>query len=149
MILKSPRKKYIDENKAITNCPECQQELIEEKNSVLIAVKSKKEEGEYCTNIPICRICPTCPVVVFDKQELDEAVALMGRKRGSRQYVVLGIVDLEKEIEAREQETEEEPEIIRYEAPEPRVAAPKIGRNEKCPCASGKKYKKCCLRKGA
>jgi uncharacterized protein YecA (UPF0149 family) len=23
--------------------------------------------------------------------------------------------------------------------------SPKIGRNEKCPCKSGKKYKKCCL----
>jgi uncharacterized protein YecA (UPF0149 family) len=23
-------------------------------------------------------------------------------------------------------------------------AAPKIGRNERCPCGSGKKYKKCC-----
>lgn len=22
---------------------------------------------------------------------------------------------------------------------------PKIGRNEKCPCGSGKKYKKCCI----
>lgn len=26
-------------------------------------------------------------------------------------------------------------------------AEPKIGRNEKCPCGSGKKYKKCCLNK--
>jgi uncharacterized protein len=25
---------------------------------------------------------------------------------------------------------------------------PKIGRNEPCPCGSGKKYKKCCLEKG-
>jgi uncharacterized protein YecA (UPF0149 family) len=24
-------------------------------------------------------------------------------------------------------------------------ASPKIGRNEPCPCGSGKKYKKCCL----
>ena len=23
----------------------------------------------------------------------------------------------------------------------------KVGRNEKCPCASGKKYKKCCINK--
>ena len=23
-------------------------------------------------------------------------------------------------------------------------ATPKIGRNDKCPCGSGKKYKKCC-----
>ncbi|MDZ7803628.1 UPF0149 family protein [Thiohalophilus sp.] len=28
---------------------------------------------------------------------------------------------------------------------EPRVAGPKIGRNDPCPCGSGKKYKKCCL----
>jgi len=27
--------------------------------------------------------------------------------------------------------------------PEPGVAAPKIGRNDPCPCGSGKKYKKC------
>jgi len=24
---------------------------------------------------------------------------------------------------------------------------PKVGRNEPCPCGSGKKYKKCCMRK--
>ncbi len=28
---------------------------------------------------------------------------------------------------------------------EPYIAPPKIGRNEPCPCGSGKKYKKCCL----
>jgi len=29
-------------------------------------------------------------------------------------------------------------------APPPRRTAPKVGRNEPCPCGSGKKYKKCC-----
>jgi len=30
-------------------------------------------------------------------------------------------------------------------APEPfRRAEPKVGRNELCPCGSGKKFKKCC-----
>jgi len=28
--------------------------------------------------------------------------------------------------------------------PEPRRNAPKVGRNDPCPCGSGKKYKKCC-----
>jgi hypothetical protein len=28
----------------------------------------------------------------------------------------------------------------------PSVEAPKVGRNDPCPCVSGKKYKKCCLR---
>ena len=27
---------------------------------------------------------------------------------------------------------------------EPYVAPPKVGRNDQCPCGSGKKYKKCC-----
>lgn len=27
---------------------------------------------------------------------------------------------------------------------EPKIAEKKIGRNEPCPCGSGKKYKKCC-----
>ena len=28
--------------------------------------------------------------------------------------------------------------------PEPALAAAKVGRNEPCPCGSGKKFKKCC-----
>jgi hypothetical protein len=31
-----------------------------------------------------------------------------------------------------------------YEPPRPFVREPKIGRNDPCPCGSGKKYKKCC-----
>jgi hypothetical protein len=31
-----------------------------------------------------------------------------------------------------------------YAAPKPYVSEPKIGRNDRCPCGSGKKYKKCC-----
>jgi len=31
-----------------------------------------------------------------------------------------------------------------YVAPQPYVREPKIGRNDPCPCGSGKKYKKCC-----
>ena len=27
----------------------------------------------------------------------------------------------------------------------PRTLLPKIGRNEPCPCGSGKKFKKCCI----
>lgn len=30
--------------------------------------------------------------------------------------------------------------------PMPRVNTAKMGRNDPCPCGSGKKYKKCCLR---
>lgn len=40
---------------------------------------------------------------------------------------------------ASELEEEQEPKRI-----QPLVAEPKAGRNENCPCGSGKKYKKCC-----
>jgi preprotein translocase subunit SecA len=34
-------------------------------------------------------------------------------------------------------------------APVPLVAGSKAGRNDPCPCGSGKKYKKCCALKGS
>jgi len=46
-----------------------------------------------------------------------------------------------------ESEPEPEPGYAESETAEkliPVVAAPKIGRNDDCPCGSGKKYKKCC-----
>jgi preprotein translocase subunit SecA len=36
------------------------------------------------------------------------------------------------------------PPTSSYAAPQPFVREPKIGRNDPCPCGSGKKYKKCC-----
>lgn len=35
--------------------------------------------------------------------------------------------------------------ILNFPTPTQAIAAPKVGRNDPCPCGSGKKYKKCCL----
>ena len=35
-----------------------------------------------------------------------------------------------------------------YGSPVPYVAPPKVGRNDPCPCGSGKKHKKCCINAG-
>ena len=35
-------------------------------------------------------------------------------------------------------------EQLTKEKPKPRRAGPKVGRNDPCPCGSGKKYKRCC-----
>jgi uncharacterized protein YecA (UPF0149 family) len=50
---------------------------------------------------------------------------------------------------ADEEEKESKPEVAPHveEAPSMPVRRKKIGRNEPCPCGSGKKYKKCCLNK--
>jgi preprotein translocase subunit SecA len=39
---------------------------------------------------------------------------------------------------------EEEKPATQPQTSAPRVSAPKVGRNDPCPCGSGKKYKKCC-----
>ncbi|MGA2661047.1 MAG: SEC-C metal-binding domain-containing protein, partial [Verrucomicrobiota bacterium] len=36
------------------------------------------------------------------------------------------------------------PPPVEYVPPQPFVRQPKIGRNDPCPCGSGKKYKNCC-----
>ena len=46
---------------------------------------------------------------------------------------------------------EEQPELLKEEVQKKEVKVErvtkrnKIGRNQKCPCGSGKKYKKCCI----
>jgi hypothetical protein len=39
------------------------------------------------------------------------------------------------------------PDIIANSRPVPKIASPEIGRNQPCPCGSGKKHKRCCLGK--
>ena len=142
--LKETRRKYYDEGKIINKCPDCNQELIEEKNNIVLAVRSEKDECELLTNIPISRICTNCPVVVFDNIELEKAARLGIRKGINIEYSVIGIQDLsESETSDRNKEAGE----INYEKPKPIIAIKKPKRNDKCPCKSGKKYKKCCLNK--
>ena len=47
----------------------------------------------------------------------------------------------EKEAAGNQEKIKEE----KNKSPEGAVQSKKIGRNEPCPCGSGKKYKKCCL----
>ena len=46
-----------------------------------------------------------------------------------------------EDLVAPESEPESEPDVLPFGEPT------KVGRNDPCPCGSGKKYKKCCMRK--
>ena len=54
------------------------------------------------------------------------------------------IAAMEEEIKAYEQEYAELQSMRDELPPQPYLAPPKTGRNDPCPCGSGKKYKKCC-----
>ena len=52
--------------------------------------------------------------------------------------------DLARRARSREDVEAEEKLIKETEKVEPIKAGPDTGRNDPCPCGSGKKYKKCC-----
>ncbi len=49
-----------------------------------------------------------------------------------------------REINRRKWEEEQQRNALKQLAKQPSAFAPKVGRNDSCPCGSGKKYKKCC-----
>jgi hypothetical protein len=73
-------------------------------------------------------------------------------RRGQQSLITDAIAEMEGWSSFQPEDSEPEPVLepeapppeASYVAPEPFVRGPKIGRNDPCPCGSGKKYKKCC-----
>ena len=71
-----------------------------------------------------------------------------GRERALELHEGLALFYDENEIRKRQERwKKEDEEERRLLAAEEALLMPKIGRNDPCPCGSGKKYKKCCLGK--
>jgi hypothetical protein len=94
----------------------------------------------------------------IDWQDIEQALALgeQGAIQRARYRAPL-ITDLARDMgwmqcfQKTKKECEEDPEedlqevmSDRYSTTPIRRTAPKVGRNEPCPCGSGKKFKKCC-----
>lgn len=145
------RRKYYRSEKEPILCPECNSELLEGRCTVLLAVKSDTDEGEFMTNMSGSHFCNNCPVVVFDKKQIEEAAILGIRGDENLKYTIVGIVDLKsipKEKKHLELGIDENPLPLVHFLPDlnisTKIKRKKIGRNAPCPCGSGKKYKKCC-----
>ena len=91
------------------------------------------------------------PLVEYKKESFATFEQMMdGIEEQSLRYLYL-LQPVEDKDKVREMERRQRKQEMvmgpAEEAPEPRrpvVRGPKIGRNEPCPCGSGKKYKKCC-----
>ena len=134
-------------------CPECNSELKEIGSTILLAVKSDTDEGEFMTNINGSHFCNTCPVVVFDKKKVEEAARWVIKGEKNLHYLIAGIVDLNSIPEEKkhlEIGTDQNPVPLVEFLPDLNISTvtkdKKTGRNEPCPCGSGQKYKKCCGR---
>ncbi len=91
------------------------------------------------------------PLVEYKKESFATFEQMMdGIEEQSLRYLYL-LQPVEDRDKVREMERRQRKQEMvmgpAEEAPQPRrpvVRGPKIGRNEPCPCGSGKKYKKCC-----
>jgi len=149
--LSIPRRRYYSEDCGLSFCPECGLPLIEDKCTVIIAAKSDTDEGEFISNLTGSHFCNSCPVIVFDSEKIEQAARLGIRGDSNLRYLIGGIVDfnaIPQEKQHLEIGIEGNPVPLVNFLPDMNkttiVSERKIGRNEPCPCGSGKKYKICC-----
>ena len=151
--LSIPRRMYLRVGAETRFCPECNSELQKDSCVIVLYVESNIDKGEFVTNVNGSRFCTSCPVVVFDREKVEKAAKLGIKGEGEIVYMIMGIIDLEAVPEDKhdlELGTDENPIPLVGFLPDltaqPVRKEKKVGRNEPCPCGSGKKYKKCCGR---
>lgn len=70
----------------------------------------------------------------------------MNKEKLTKQQLVGPAFEAVNIVPRRKHKDEEGEEVYEFTYTRRRTQ-PKIGRNQPCPCGSGKKYKKCCLEK--
>lgn len=80
--------------------------------------------------------------IIAPKQTLQQLLSQAGLRMERNRSL---FDDLQKEQQISHQSQQENESFDESEQrTEPIIAAPRVGRNDLCPCGSGKKYKKCC-----
>jgi uncharacterized protein YecA (UPF0149 family) len=75
------------------------------------------------------------------------AVAAPSQRDSQAKAAQSSVMDLTRHIERKKQKELDQLQFVGGEASskkQPVLAKAKAGRNDACPCGSGKKYKKCC-----
>jgi hypothetical protein len=148
--LSIPMRKYYSDECNLTICPECGSDLINGSSTILLSIKSDSDEGSFMTNLSGSHFCNKCPVVVFDKDKVEQAAILGIRGGKNLRYIVAGIIDLnaipddKKHLEIGSDENPMPLVEFLPDLKKQTVIDKKPGRNDLCLCGSGKKYKKCC-----
>jgi hypothetical protein len=117
-------------------CPECSQPLTAERHTYVIAAQEKGQINSFAAINEGGHFCATCPVVVLDNAVFNQ---ITQESPDISRFQVMGLIDEAKT-------TDDDIAIVEFLAnkPTPKMGD-KVGRNDPCPCRSGKKYKKCCL----
>ena len=100
----------------------------------------QEEFVRYCYNVTVTTSSERRDVIGSGEEHKDEFDDSEMREAAARQQAAGGNVDMgSAPAQAAVPKREHKQETVRRETP-------KVGRNEPCPCGSGKKYKHCCGR---
>lgn len=152
------KRSYYKSGKGLKHCPECGAGLLEESFPSLLSVKSKTGDTNSITTMTGSHFCLQCPVVVFDRNQLEPAAQYLAKGDNGFQYLIIGMVDLaaippeKKHLPIGNDENPVPlvrflpglPGTIVPDLPRPIYSKKNQGRNETCLCGSGRKYKHCC-----
>ena len=146
-----PRRMYWNTDlKASDVCPECGTPLEKEHHCYVLLVKDANGVNPFLAGNDGGSFCPKCPVVVLDLDVFSKDAAVVASETAS--IMITGIVDLESIPEDKQHIPlggDDNPIPLVKFLPSKTVRKNnvekmgKIGRNDPCPCGSGKKYKKC------
>ncbi len=146
-------------------CPKCRARLEKEYHTYLIAGRKGKESEFFITGNDNGYFCPNCAIVVLDYDMFAKLISMYSRNFGFVDFAVLGIVNIDAIPEDKKSmpigdednpvplvqftnKPEDISDVKQLLSPHPPIAdKPKAGRNDPCPCGSGLKFKKCCLKK--
>jgi len=149
--LSQAKRMYYSKESGLQSCPECGSELLEENCTILLRVKSKSDEAAFITNHSGSHFCKQCPVVVFDRNQVEQGAKYAIREDSNLQFIIAGIVNLKAipdEKKHLEIGSDDNPIPLVHFLPDLNtktgISGEKSGRNDPCKCGSGKKYKKCC-----
>ena len=156
------REMFYSEEYGSDFCPKCKSPLYVSECEMLLGVMSSSVEGDFQVDIAESFYCTECPTIVFDRELIEDLAKEAGNQEDLIVYVPFGILDMEDipvEMRHEIEFTDDNPmplvEFLPNNNTKPRQVGQqlvpirrgkKIGRNESCPCGSGRKYKKCCAK---
>jgi hypothetical protein len=131
------RRMYWSNNlKTASICPECHEILVREPHIYAIAALENGQTTAFASSNEGGHFCNTCPVVVLENEVFNQ---ITEESPNISRYQVMGIIDPKNT-------TDQDIAIAEFLTDKVHVKpTDKVGRNDPCPCKSGKKYKKCCM----
>lgn len=91
-----PRKMHwSDEVGGHASCPTCGSLLESEHHTYVMVTRRNGDMDFHMVGNTAGHFCTKCPIVVLDRDEFENFVAIVARKTNGVDYVVMGIVDLD------------------------------------------------------